>query len=129
MVKNTPKPLLEVAGEPFLVHQLRLLSHHGARTAVICVGYLGDQIEQCIGSEKFDIQIGYSYDGPWPIGTLGAVRKAASELGPSFLVLYGDTYLRLDYRAAARGWDRSGLPAMMTVLRKSGTVGCVQRSV
>ena len=30
-VRDTPKPLLEVAGEPFLIHQLRLLAEHGAR--------------------------------------------------------------------------------------------------
>jgi NDP-sugar pyrophosphorylase family protein len=119
-VKDLPKPLVEVAGEPFLIHQLRLLARHGAIRAVICVGYLGDQIERRIGPEQFGIEIGYSYDGPRPIGTLGAVRKAAPALGGRFLVLYGDTYLRLDYQAASSAWARSGLPAMMTVLRNEG---------
>ncbi len=119
-VRDTPKPLLEVAGEPFLLHQLRLLARHGARRAVICVGYLGELIERRVGSERFGIEIDYSYDGPSPIGTLGAVRKAAPVLGSRFLVLYGDTYLRLDYRAAAEAWVRSGQPAMMTVLRNEG---------
>ncbi|MDQ6841978.1 MAG: NTP transferase domain-containing protein [Actinomycetota bacterium] len=119
-VRDTPKPLLEVAGEPFLHHQLRLLAAHGAREAVICVGYLGEQIERRIGSELFGVRIAYSYDGPAPLGTLGAVRKAAPLLGPEFLVLYGDTYLRVNYGAATRGWRRSGLPAMMTVLQNAG---------
>jgi NDP-sugar pyrophosphorylase family protein len=119
-VRDTPKPLLEVAGEPFLLHQLRLLARHGARRAVICVGYLGELIEERIGSERFGIRIGYAYDGPRPIGTLGAVRGAAGMLGPRFLVLYGDTYLRLDYLAAAEAWRTSGQPAMMTVLRNEG---------
>jgi MurNAc alpha-1-phosphate uridylyltransferase len=119
-VRDTPKPLLEVAGEPFLIHQLRLLAGYGARRAVICVGYLGEQIERRIGPERFGIQIGYSYDGARPIGTLGAVRKAAPALGARFLVLYGDTYLRIDYRAAAGAWEQSGLAAMMTVLRNEG---------
>jgi NDP-sugar pyrophosphorylase family protein len=119
-VRATPKPLLEVAGEPFLIHQLRLLAHHGADRVVLCVGYLGELIERTVGSRRFGIRIAYSYDGPSPIGTLGAVRKAASLLGERFLVLYGDTYLRIDYRAAAAGWARSGLPAMMAVLRNEG---------
>jgi NDP-sugar pyrophosphorylase family protein len=119
-VRDTPKPLLQIAGEPFLIHQLRLLSAHGARRAVICVGYLGELIERDIGAERFGIEITYSHDGPTLIGTLGAVRKAADALGDRFLVLYGDTYLRLDYGAAAAGWRASGLPAMMSVLRNEG---------
>jgi NDP-sugar pyrophosphorylase family protein len=119
-VRDTPKPLLEVAGEPFLVHQLRLLARHGAQRVVLCVAYLGEQIERRIGDEMFGIRISYSYDGPVRIGTLGAVRRAAEELGERFLVLYGDTYLRIDYGAATEAWIQSGLPAMMTVLENAG---------
>jgi len=119
-VRDTPKPLLHVAGEPFLVHQLRLLARHGATRVVLCVGYLGELIERRIGASQFGIDITYSYDGPSPIGTLGAVRKAAPALGHRFLVLYGDTYLRLDYREVADKWEDSGLPALMTVLRNEG---------
>jgi NDP-sugar pyrophosphorylase family protein len=81
---------------------------------------MGDLIEHRIGSERFGIRLQYSYDGPSPLGTLGAVRHAASPLGDCFLVLYGDTYLRIDYAKAARAWSRSKLPAMMTVLRNRG---------
>jgi NDP-sugar pyrophosphorylase family protein len=119
-VKDTPKPLLEVAGEPFLLHQLRLLAGFGARDVVLCVGYLGELIVDAIGTEAFGIRIQYSHDGPEPIGTLGAVRKAAPLLGERFLILYGDTYLRIDYADAAAAWARSGLPALMTVLRNEG---------
>lgn len=87
---------------------------------VLCVGYLGELIEQRIGPSRFGIEISYSYDGPTPIGTLGAVRKAVPALGERFLILYGDTYLRLDYQAVAREWEESRLPALMTVLRNEG---------
>jgi NDP-sugar pyrophosphorylase family protein len=119
-VRDTPKPLLEVAGEPFLIHQLRLLAGCGARSVVLCVGYLGELIERRIGADRFGISIRYSYDGPSLIGTLGAVRKAVPLLGERFLVLYGDTYLRIDYADVARVWRDSGLPAVMTVLRNAG---------
>ena len=120
IVADTPKPLLDVAGEPFLLHQLRLLAQNGARRAVLCVGYLGELIEQRIGGEAFGVEIAYSYDGPSPVGTLGAIRKAAPLLGARFLVLYGDTYLRIDYAEAACAWTASEYPAMMTVLRNDG---------
>jgi NDP-sugar pyrophosphorylase family protein len=120
-VRETPKPLLEVAGEPFLLHQLRLLAHYGAREVVLCVGYRGEQIRARIGSERFGIGIRYSFDAtPGLDGTLGAIRRALPLLGERFLVLYGDTYLRIDYRAVARRWGESDLPAVMTVLRNEG---------
>jgi NDP-sugar pyrophosphorylase family protein len=122
-VKDTPKPLLTVAGEPFLIHQLRLLSRSGARKAVLCVGYLGEQIADVIGGEQFGIHIEYSYDGPELSGTLGAIRGAAPLLGERFLTLYGDTYLRIDYQAFEASWRNSRLPAGMTVLRNHGKWG------
>ncbi len=115
-----PKPLLEVAGEPFLIHQLRLLAAHGAREAIICVGYRGRMIESRVGARRFGVRIAYSHDGPGLDGTLGAIRRASALLPERFLVLYGDTYLRLDYRAAASAWSESALPALMVVLRNEG---------
>lgn len=119
-VEQTPKPLLEVAGEPFLVHQLRLLAMHGATEVVLCVGYLGEKIEERIGDEQFGIRIVYSYDAPGLDGTLGAIRRALPLLPDRFLVLYGDAYLRLDYGAAADAWRESGHLGLMTVLRNQG---------
>lgn len=118
--RKVPKPILPVAGRPFLLHQLELLSRHGVTAVVVSVGYLGEQIEQVIGTERYGISITYSFDSPALDGTLGAIKRAANLLGPRFLVLYGDTYLRIDYRAAAAAWIASAAPAMMTVLRNEG---------
>jgi len=118
--RDVPKPLLEVAGEPFLIHQLRLLAAHGVDEVVICVGHHGEMIESRLGATRFGMRIAYSYDAPELDGTLGAIRRALPLLPERFLVLYGDTYLRLDYRAAERTWRESGLPALMVVLRNSG---------
>ncbi len=115
-----PKALVEVAGRPFILHQLRLLADHGARDAVLCVSYRGEQIEAAVGTEQFGIKLSYSFDGAQQLGTLGAIQKARPLLGERFLVLYGDTYLRIDYVEAATRWRRSELPAMMTVLRNDG---------
>jgi NDP-sugar pyrophosphorylase family protein len=117
---HTPKPLLEVAGKPFVFHQLRLLAEHGAERVVLCVGYLGEMIEDRVGTARYGIAIEYSYDSPQLDGTLGAIRRALPLLGHRFLILYGDTYLRLDYGAAVEDWIKSDAPAMMSVLRNDG---------
>lgn len=115
LVRETPKPILEVAGEPFLFHVLRLLAEHGAERVVLCVGYLGERIEATVGSSRFGIEIAYSYDEE--PGTAAALRQALPLLGEEFLVLYGDAYLQIDYAAVVRAFRASGLPALMTVLR------------
>jgi len=119
-VRETPKPLLDVAGEPFLVHQLRLLAAHGAHEVVLCVGYLGEQIASRIGDEHCGIHVQYSFDTPELDGTLGAIRRALDLLGERFLVLYGDTYLQIDYAEVAHVWRKSDLPAVMSVLHNKG---------
>ncbi len=118
--REVPKPLLPVAGEPFLVHQLRMLAGYGFRDVVICVGHRGELIESRIGAERFGMRVRYSFDSPGLDGTLGALRRARGVLGERFLALYGDAYLRIDYAAFARAWSASGMPAAMTVLRNDG---------
>src|SRR5262245_51103212 len=80
--EKTPKALLSVAGEPFLIHQLRLLHSEGFRKIVLCVGYLSEIIEAQIGDGKgLGLQIDYSFDGPTLLGTGGALKRAVSKLG------------------------------------------------
>ena len=120
-VRDTPKPLLPVAGRPFVFHQLELLRRHGARRIVLCVGYLGEEIERVVGDgSELDLEVLYAYDPPDLAGTAGAVRGALHLLGEEFLVLYGDTYLRIDYMDVQRAFRESGMPALMTVLRNEG---------
>lgn len=121
LARDVPKPLIEVAGQPFIFHQLRRLARHGAARVVLCVGYLGEQFEQAVGDgSSFGLDVSYSYDGPKLVGTAGAVRGASDQLGPEFMVLYGDSYLRVDYRDVLRAFRAARLPALMTVLRNQG---------
>lgn len=119
--ERTPKALIEIGGESFANHQLRLLAAHGADKIVYCLGHLGEQIEAAIGNgSQFGLEIAYSHDPPDLAGTAGAIRQALPLLGDTFMVLYGDTYLRIDYAAFWAAFERSGLPAQMAVLRNEG---------
>lgn len=121
---ETPKGMVPVNGRPFLEHVMELLATYGAGRVVICRGHLGEAIEEGLGDgRRFGLSIGYSDEGPVPIGTAGAIRRALPLLGERFLVMYGDTYLRVDYPAVARAHQRSGLPGLMTVLRNDGRWG------
>lgn len=119
--EKIPKALIPVAGQPFLAHQLRLLQSAGIRKVVLCVGYRGEMIEQEFGDGRnFGVELSYSFDGPELLGTGGALKKAQLLLGQSFLVLYGDSYLPIDYTAPARAFVASGKLGLMTVFRNEG---------
>ena len=116
-----PKALLSIAGEPFLLHQLRLLRAHGFRRIVPCVGYLGQMIESTIGDgSDLGMQITYSFDGPNLLGTGGALKHALPKLGDRFVVTYGDSYMPVDYVAIVQAFVVSGKPALMAVLKNDG---------
>jgi NDP-sugar pyrophosphorylase family protein len=116
-----PKSLLEVNGEPFVVHQLRLLQSRGIRRVVLCVGHLGELIQGVIDDgAAVGLQVDYSFDGPVLLGTAGAIRNALPRLGESFFVMYGDSYLPCDYAAIARRFESAGVLGMMTVFRNEG---------
>lgn len=121
MTVAVPKSLLEVNGEPFVVHQLRLLQARGVRRVVLCVGHLGELIQRAIGDGgPLGLQVDYSFDGPVLLGTAGAIRNALPKLGETFFVMYGDSYLPCDYAAIAAYFESAGVLAMMTVFRNEG---------
>jgi len=121
VTEKTPKALLRVAGEPFIIHQLRLLRSHGFRKVVVCVGYLGEMIEAELGNgTSLGMQIMYSSDGSMLLGTGGALKRALSKLGEQFLVTYGDSYMPVDYPAIVKAFMLNRTPALMTVLENEG---------
>ena len=121
MTETIPKALIELNGEPFLAHQLRLLHSRGIERAVLCVGYRGEMIQEFVGNgERFGLQVEIVFDGPVLLGTAGAIRRAVPLLGEKFFVLYGDSYLPCDYAAVCSAFLRSGKRGLMTVFRNEG---------
>ena len=121
LTEKIPKALVPVTGRPFLAHQLELLRENGITRVVLCVGYLGEMIRDEFGDGRgFGIELSYSFDGAKLLGTGGAVRKALPLLGDAFYVLYGDSYLPIDYRRVAQAFRESGKPALMTIFANHG---------
>jgi N-acetyl-alpha-D-muramate 1-phosphate uridylyltransferase len=116
LTEQLPKSLVPVLGQPFVAHQLRLLKAHGFERVVLCVGYLGEQVEAFVGDgADFGLEVRFSYDGPTLLGTAGALRRALPLLDRQFFVLYGDSYLPCSYRAVQEAFVASGKAALMTV--------------
>ena len=116
ITEKIPKLLVEVAGEPFFSHQIRLLKGAGLTHLVLCIGYLGEQVVERYGDgSRWGVRIEYSFDGPKLLGTGGALIRALPMLGEAFYVLYGDSYLPIDYLAVGQSFIDSGKLGLMTV--------------
>ncbi|MDB6033095.1 MAG: Nucleotidyl transferase [Verrucomicrobiales bacterium] len=121
ITEKIPKSLVTVAGRPFLTHQIEMLRAQGLRHLVLCIGHLGEMIQRDFGDgSAYGVKIDYSFDGDKLLGTGGALRKALPFLGPDFFVLYGDSYLPIDFNTVANAYKASGKPALMTVYANQG---------
>jgi NDP-sugar pyrophosphorylase family protein len=100
LTDDRPKPLVPVLGRPFLGHQIALLARQRFRRFVFLSGYCGDQVESWVrrfaSSEGLDLVFSREEE---PLGTGGALWSARAHLDGPFLLLNGDSYLDLDYRA------------------------------
>ena len=116
-----PKALVEVAGRPFIDHQLELLRDNGIRRVVLCLGYLGEMVRDHVGDgAAFGMQVGYSFDGDKLLGTGGALKRAAPQvsvtLASSMLTSTGLAG-RLRQISASRRPETSAVPsALMSAL-------------
>lgn len=116
MTAKVPKALLQFAGRPFIHWQLELLARQEIAQVVLCVGFLGEQIEAAVGDgAEFGMQVRYSFDGNVLLGTGGALKHALPLLGEAFFVLYGDSYLDCSFAAVQAAYAASRCPALMTV--------------
>lgn len=121
ITKSIPKALVEVAGVPFICRQLEYLRAQGIKRVVLCVGYRGEMIHEVVGDgSNFGIDVAYSADGPSLLGTGGALRQALPLLGPDFFVLYGDSFLPVEFAPIEKSYFDSGKSALMTVLENCG---------
>jgi N-acetyl-alpha-D-muramate 1-phosphate uridylyltransferase len=113
-----PKSLIQVAGKPFICHQLDYLRQQGINSVVLCIGYLGEMIQEVVGNgSQWNMHVSYSPDGPALLGTGGALRKALPLLGEHFFILYGDSYLPIDFSDVVKNYIASNKKGLMTVLR------------
>lgn len=118
ITERIPKAMVAVAGKPFIDHQLALLARNGIARVVLCLGFLGEQVEAHVGDgARYGLTVDYSHDGEGLLGTGGALRRAQSLLDETFWVIYGDSYLDFDYGAALARFKCSDALGLMTVLR------------
>jgi MurNAc alpha-1-phosphate uridylyltransferase len=103
LTDTTPKPLLEVGGQPLIAYHLRALARAGVTEIVINLSWLGERIRAALeDGRSYGVHIRYSEEGPVPLETGGGIHHALPLLGPEpFLVVNGDIWTDFDFRQLA----------------------------
>jgi NDP-sugar pyrophosphorylase family protein len=115
LTKTVPKPMVPVAGVPYLEHQLRLLKKQSILDIVLLTGYLGEQVQEHFGGGgNLGLAIRYSREEQ-PCGTAGALRDARALLADTFLLIYGDSYLPIHYPDVHQRLQSSGAQGLVVV--------------
>ena len=107
--------MVEVAGRPFLETIIRHLADQDFRRILLLLGYLGERIVNHFGDGR---SCGVKLDYAWeksPLGTGGAIRNALDKLEEDFLLLYGDSYLPIDYQPVAAAFRQSQALGLIVV--------------
>ena len=120
LTADTPKSMIRVKGKPFLHHQIKLLRKNGIRDIVLCVSYLAEQIMEYFGDgSHLGVDLKYSVEDT-PLGTGGALIKAGHLLRDEFFVMYGDSYLPVDFGEVMSFFKKHEKLGLMVVFKNNG---------
>jgi len=118
LVKDVPKSMIQINNKPFLEYQIEKLKKHSIKDIVLCVGHLSEQIENYFGNgKKFGVNILYSYDKEKPLGPIGALKNAEPMLEDIFFIMYGDSYLNVDFQKIYSYFIRQNKLGLMAVFK------------
>ena len=126
---TVPKPMIPVRGKPYLYYQLDYLRHQGIREALLLIGYRGEQIRDYFGDGRsFGMVLDYSVERELR-GTGGALKLAEEKIHDDFFVIYGDSFLPIDYADFESAFRSAGTKGMISVYRDSSGVTTAKGNV
>jgi len=115
LTRDTPKPMLPVAGRPFLEHLIVKAAGHGLDRILLLAGHHAGVVEAWLVDSaiatRLGVEIALSVE-PQPLGTGGALIHARARLDDAFLLVNGDTWFDFDWRVLA---DLAAFPAALAL--------------
>lgn len=121
LTSNIPKALLDVNGHPFIYYQLNWLSKYNITDILVCIGHKGNLIKDFVSNKFNNLNIDYVDEGENLLGTAGALRLAydQNKLDSSFLLIYGDSFLPINFKDVFDYQQNHNYPALMTVFKNN----------
>jgi mannose-1-phosphate guanylyltransferase len=113
---TTPKPVMPLAGRPFLSFMLDWVHSHGADEVILSCGFMSDEVKSVLGDIYDGMRLRHVTEDE-PLGTAGPVRLAHDEglLEERVLVLNGDVLTDIDLSAELDQHERTGARATLAL--------------
>jgi D-glycero-alpha-D-manno-heptose 1-phosphate guanylyltransferase len=122
--ERVPKPMALVSGRPFLERLLDIASGAGSEEVVLLLGHQSSVIIDHFGSVYRGLPVRYVVEET-PLGTGGAIRNAIDVLAERFILLNGDSYAEVDFRALMSHLENGPLAMTLTPVADAGRFGTV----
>jgi len=122
LTRTTPKPVLPLAGRPFLSFMLDWLRRHGVDDVILSCGFLSDGVKAVLGDIYKGVRLRYVVEDE-PLGTAGPVRLAYDEglLEERLLILNGDVLTDMDLGAELEQHERTGARVTLALVAMDDT--------
>lgn len=118
LTERVPKSLIIINNKPFIYWQLKYLESQGFKEVILCLGHLSNDVEKyCSAISNIKLKIKYSYDGDKLLGTGGATIKASSLVKKHFFLMYGDSYLPINFSKVEDKYINCKKDVLMTIYR------------
>jgi mannose-1-phosphate guanylyltransferase len=116
LTSTIPKPVVPLAGRPFIAYMLEWLRGHGVEEVILACGFMADGVRAVLGDgSQFGLRLLY-VEEPRPLGTGGALKFAEHLLGKRFLMLNGDVLTDIDLTAQLRQHRETGARATLALV-------------
>src|SRR5438067_9725287 len=122
LTRSVPKPVMPLAGRPFLTFMLDWLKRHGVDDVILSCGFMSEAVERVLGDEHDGMRLRYVVEDE-PLGTAGPMRLAADEgiLEDRLLVLNGDVLTDMDLSAEILQHESAGATATLALVAVEDT--------
>lgn len=108
LTDKIPKPLLPVKEKPIIEHAIINFKKHGILDIILSIGYKSEMIKEYFGDgSKWGVNIQYSVEDA-PLGTGGAMKKAAKDINETFVAINGDNLADFDWTAILQTHKNNG---------------------
>jgi mannose-1-phosphate guanylyltransferase len=116
LTSSLPKPVVPLAGRPFISYMLQWLRRHGVDEAILSCGFMADGVRDVLGDGAgVGMRLRY-VEEPQPLGTGGALKFAEELLDDRFLMLNGDVLTDIDLTAQLRQHEQTGARATLALI-------------
>jgi mannose-1-phosphate guanylyltransferase len=116
LTSTIPKPVVPLAGRPFISYMIEWLRRHGVDDVILSCGFMADGVRAVLGDgSSLGVRLRY-LDEPRPLGTGGALKFAEELLADRFFMLNGDVLTDIDLSAQLRQHESTGAKATLALI-------------